>query len=389
MNSVQLFASLLLVAAVAGQDYTYDYYEPEAVVPEPVAAVPEPAPVVYEPPQNKAVVAKLGGEASDTACTAMSVKITMSDSSDFASGTAVADAVIARATMDATTIGRTFAITNTDMVQAEDSSGDTYVTLTMTGKTEDSSDCGHFFKRVGTIAEAQLRVQEAVWGGALASTATFDTPGDIPTVTDVSFTLAGKMVTEIGAYDHDEDFSVTTCNATTCVTKKVHSHRYDLPVADDDGPMNGFATDGTDGVSSNLPAGCVQYPATPTNIRVESDTGIGCFTSGAYNGAADTTRASVSNPSASEQYNTNVPIGSLDQSWVSSQYRDDDANAKAAATRASELVVSTWLSRNEATSGQHFACLDWVAGEWTSIAGRTYATFSAVDGTGTDCSLTS
>merc|ERR1712146_213223 len=87
------------------------------------------------------------------------------------------------------------------------------VTLTGSSFTEDSADCGAFFKRVGTIAEAQLRVQEAIWGGALASTATFDTPGDIPTVTDVSFTLGGKMVTEIGAYHH-EDFAVTTCNAT-------------------------------------------------------------------------------------------------------------------------------------------------------------------------------
>merc|ERR1719446_1854281 len=142
MNSVQLFASLLLVAAVAGQDYTYDYYEPEAVV------------------------AKLAGESSDTVCTDMTVQIKMSDSSSFETGTAVADAVIARAAMDATGIGRTFAITNSDMVQSQATGK---VTLTMEAKTEDSSDCGHFFKRVATVAEAQLRVQEAVWEGALAS----------------------------------------------------------------------------------------------------------------------------------------------------------------------------------------------------------------------------
>jgi hypothetical protein len=386
MNSVQLFASLLLVAAVAGQDYTYDYYEPEAVVPEPVAAVPEPAPVVYEPPQNKAVVAKLGAESADTACTAMSVKITMSDSSAFSSGSAVLDSVISRATMDATSIGRTFAITggsSGDMAQTQPS--DTTVLLAMTSN-EDSSDCGHIFKRVATIAEAQLRVQEAIWSGSgdhvLASTATFDTPGDIPTVTDVKFSLSGKMVTEIGAYDHDEDFAVTTCNATTCVTKKVHSHRYDLPIADDDGPINGNAAEGHHIV------GCVAYPTTPDSTVINDDgagtvTGHGCYTSGVYNGHNDPGREANSGTAAggdtSEVYATNIPVGSLDQSWVSSQYRDDDAEAVAAATRAANITTTRWMSRNGGVTGQYHDCLEWVAGQWTSIAGRTYATFTDSD----------
>merc|ERR1711988_314186 len=252
-------------------------------------------------------------------------------------------AVVARATMDATSIGRTFAITGGSSGDMSQDQATGSVTLSMSGKTEDSSDCGHVFKRVGTIAEAQLRVQEAYWGGAMASTATFDTPGDIPTVSDVKFSLGGKMVTEIGAYDHDEDFAVTTCNATTCVTKKVHSHRYDLPVADDDGPINGNAAEGHHIV------GCVAYPTTPDSTVINDDgagtvTGHGCYTSGVYNGHNDAGRVPNSGTAAggdtSEVYATNIPVGSLDQSWVSSQYRDDDADAVAAATRAANLTTT-------------------------------------------------
>merc|ERR1719231_56037 len=370
---MRLFAALLLVSAVVAQadsDYTYDYYEPEKVVPEPAAPVAK----AVVPPQAKAVVTQK--TSGDHTCTAIAFKIAVDDASqgtDFTGDTgknALIAALIAAITRDHDPPGAA-----ASDCTATESSNEITLTFDFSGATGggvSAATCGLLFKRAGSTAEAQLRIQEASWSGqcpedvCLASTATVLGEVTVPTVTAVTFTLGGNMDTEIGAYDHDEDYSVTTCNATTCTTVKVHSHRYNAPVAEDDGPMNGAS-------------GCQAYPTTPSSTRVENDATTGCYTSGPYNGHTDTSRDADATGDGSNPGGTwvsNAPPGSLDQSWVSSQYRDDDSGAAAAATRSASLTVASWIS------GNSYSCLTWVNGQWTTVAGRTYAVFS-----GASCTL--